>query len=107
MSVSEVWSDDELESELNGGEYTTHAGDTWMDVCEIVGVKTLDDQERYLRDWIRKGELDSRYINTKLNCSDILTKAVSTETADTLGAMLSGDEELPETPEPEDAIRRF
>ena len=39
-----------------------------------------------VRDWIRKGELDSRYINTILNCSDIMTKAVTTETADTMNA---------------------
>ena len=71
------------------------------------GNRFIERQYYKVRDWIRKGELDSRWINTKLNCSDIMTKAVSTETADTMGSMLSGMTEFPETPESEDAIRRF
>ena len=51
--------------------------------------------------------VDARYINTKLNCSDMLTKAVSVETATTLGPMLSGEVPLPAMPEPEDTIKRF
>ncbi len=34
-------------------------------------------------------------------------KAVSVETANTLGPMLSGEVPLPAMPEPEDAIERF
>ena len=49
----------------------------------------------------------SRYIGTKLNCADMLTKAVSVETAETLGPMLSGEVPLPPMPEPEDVIKRF
>ena len=42
-----------------------------------------------------------------LKCADMLTKAVSVETAETLGPMLSGEVPLPAMPEPEDAIKRF
>ena len=71
------------------------------------GNRFIERQYYKVRDWIRKGELDSRYVNTKENCADMMTKAVSTETAASLGGMLSGTTDLPETPEPEDAIRRF
>ena len=71
------------------------------------GNRFIERQYFKVRDWIRRGELDSRYINTKLNCADMLTKAVSVETAETLGPMLSGEVPLPAMPEPEDAIKRF
>ena len=71
------------------------------------GNRFIERQYFKVRDWIRRGDLDARYINTKQNCADMLTKAVSVETAQTLGPMLSGEVPLPAMPEPEDAIKRF
>ena len=45
---SYIWSDDEDEVRFRG-EYTSKAGDTWSDVCEILGIEGLEEQERYFQ----------------------------------------------------------
>ena len=77
------------------------------------GNRFIGRQYYKVRDWIRTGVLESRYVNTRVNCSDIMTKAVSVETAtdlggiQNLGGMLSGTNSLPPIPEREDSLQRF
>ena len=53
---------------------------------------------------IRGGEVEARYINTKLNISDPLTKPVSREVVDMLAPMMSGRQEEPEIPAAENQL---
>ena len=71
------------------------------------GNRFIERQYYKVRDWIRTGVLESRYINTRVNCSDLMTKAVSVETSEELGGMLAGKIELPPVPERADAVQRF
>ena len=71
------------------------------------GNRFIERQYYKVRDWIRTGVLESRYVNTRVNCSDLMTKAVSVETATELGGMLSGTNSLPPIPEREDSLKRF
>ena len=71
------------------------------------GNRFIERQYYKVRDWIRTGVLESRYVNTRVNCSDLMTKAVSVETATELGGMLSGTNSLPPIPEREDSLQRF
>jgi len=60
-----------------------------------------------VREGIEAGDVETRYINTKLNCSDPFTKAVSKEVVEICGAMIAGLAELPEIPECEDKLKRL
>ena len=51
------------------------------------------------------GDLETRYINTKLNVSDVFTKDVSHEVIEALGPMLTGRKPWPETPAADDAMK--
>ena len=48
---------------------------------------------------------ETRYINTKLNVSDVFTKDVSREVIEALGPMLTGRKPWPETPAADDAMK--
>ena len=71
------------------------------------GNRFIERQYYKVRDWIRTGVRESRYVNTRVNCSDIMTKPVSVETSTELGGMLAGQVDLPPIPERADAVRRF
>ena len=75
----------------------------------LVLCRACERQYYKVRDWVRRGHIETRYINTKENCSDMMTKAVSVEVAgaDGVGHMLSGLKPFPDLPEPEDSLARF
>jgi len=58
---------------------------------------------------IRQGQIETRYVNTKQNCADMMTKAVSVEVAGATGVghMLAGLAAFPEIPPPDDSLARF
>ena len=58
-----------------------------------------------VREFILAGDLDTWYINTKLNVSDVFTKDVSREVIEALGPMLTGRKPWPETPAADDAMK--
>ena len=58
-----------------------------------------------VREGVQAGDVEARYINTKLNVSDVLTKGASREVIAKLQAMLCGREPWPETPDAEGALR--
>ena len=51
------------------------------------------------------GDIEPRYINTKLNVADVLTKAASREVCDRMQKILSGEEPWPDIPSSETALR--
>ena len=51
---------------------------------------------------INEGEVEARYINTLLNISDPLTKAVSREVVSELAPVIAGIGDEPDMPDPED-----
>ena len=57
-----------------------------------------------VREGVKAGAVEPRYINTKLNPSDLLTKDVSREVIEALAGMFSGQLPWPETPESETAL---
>ena len=69
------------------------------------GNRFIERQYHKVRDFILHGDLEARYINTKLNVSDVFTKDVSREVIDTLGLMLTGRVPWPPTPSAEDAMK--
>ena len=73
------------------------------------GNRFIERQYYKVRDWVRRGKIETRYINTKDNCADMMTKAVSVEVAGDsgVGHMLSGLKPFPDIPEPDDSLARF
>lgn len=69
------------------------------------GNRFIEWQYFKTRDWVKARIVEPRYISTKVNCSDMLTKAVSREDATVKGQMLSGIVDLPEIPTAEDALQ--
>ena len=69
------------------------------------GNRFIERQYHKVREFIMQGHLEARYINTKLNVSDVFTKDVSREVIETLGPMLTGRAPWPPTPSAEDAMR--
>ena len=60
------------------------------------------------RTWYDSGhmhDVETRYINTKLNPSNLFTKDVPREVVEVLGPMLTGAAAWPDTPEGEDALK--
>eukprot|EP01043_Picozoa_sp_COSAG02_P026663 COSAG02_NODE_1542_length_12011_cov_103.068754_10_plen_73_part_00 len=58
-----------------------------------------------VREGVRAGDVEARYINTKLNVSDVLTKGVCREVVTKLQAMICGKEPWPDMPDAEGALR--
>eukprot|EP01048_Picozoa_sp_COSAG05_P024117 COSAG05_NODE_5524_length_1152_cov_18.889839_3_plen_60_part_01 len=56
-----------------------------------------------VREGYENGDIDPRYINTKLNVSDVLTKDASREVVAKMHRILSGQEPWPEIPDSETA----
>ena len=57
-----------------------------------------------VREGVKAGYIEPRYINTKLNPADLLTKDVSREVIEALAGMFSGQIPWPDTPESETAL---
>ena len=57
-----------------------------------------------VREGVQAGHIEPRYINTKLNPSDLFTKDVPREIIDALAGMFSGDIPWPEMPTSETAL---
>ena len=51
------------------------------------------------------GDIEPRYINTKLNMADVLTKATQRDVVDRAQKTMSGQEPWPEIPDAETALR--
>ena len=66
------------------------------------GNRFIERQYFKTKEGIEKGEIETLWVSGKLNCSDVMTKAVSREVTETLGAMLAGRKDFPDMPEPED-----
>ena len=69
------------------------------------GNRFIERQYHKVREFILAGDLETRYINTKLNVSDVFTKDVSREVIEALGPMLTGRAPWPDTPAAEDAMK--
>ena len=59
-----------------------------------------------VREGINEGEVEARYINTLLNISDPLTKAVSREVVSELAPVIAGIGDEPNMPDPEDQLQK-
>ena len=57
-----------------------------------------------VREGVQAGDIEPRYLNTKLNPSDLFTKDVPREVIDALAGMFSGDIPWPEMPTSETAL---
>jgi len=58
-----------------------------------------------VREGVLAGDVETRYINTKQNPSDLFTKDVPREVVEVLGPMLTGEAAWLDTPESEDALK--
>ena len=58
-----------------------------------------------VREGYENGDIDPRYINTKLNVSDVLTKDASREVVAKMHRIMSGQEPWPEIPDSETALQ--
>eukprot|EP01043_Picozoa_sp_COSAG02_P092708 COSAG02_NODE_29297_length_572_cov_0.765328_1_plen_116_part_01 len=58
-----------------------------------------------VREGYTNGDIDPRYINTKLNVADVLTKGASREIVVKMQRIMSGQEEWPEIPDSETALQ--
>jgi len=58
-----------------------------------------------VREGVQAGDVEARYINTKLNVSDVMTKGAGREVIAKLQAMLCGREPWPDMPDAEGALR--
>ena len=58
-----------------------------------------------VREGVQAGDVEARYINTKLNVSDILTKGAPREVIAVLHGMICGKVPWPDTPDAEGALR--
>jgi hypothetical protein len=58
-----------------------------------------------VREGVQAGDVEARYINTKLNVSDILTKGAPREVIALLHGMICGKVPWPDTPDAEGALR--
>ena len=58
-----------------------------------------------VREGVGNGDVEPRYINTKLNVADVLTKAAARDVFDRMQKILSGEEPWPDIPSSETALR--
>jgi hypothetical protein len=69
------------------------------------GNRFIERQYYKVNEFIENGHLETRYINTKLNPSDMFTKDVSKEVVDKLAPMMTGLSPWPDTPSAEDSLK--
>ena len=70
-----------------------------------VGNRFIERMYFKVREGVTNGDIEPRYINTKLNVADVLTKAASREVVALMQRILSGEEPWPEIPDSETALR--
>ena len=70
-----------------------------------VGNRFIERMYFKVREGVANGDIEPRYINTKLNVADVLTKAASREVVTLMQKILSGEEPWPEIPDSETALR--
>jgi hypothetical protein len=58
-----------------------------------------------VREGFEKGDIDPRYINTKLNVSDVFTKDANREVVTLMQKIISGQVPWPEIPDAETALK--
>ena len=58
-----------------------------------------------VREGVENGDVEARYINTKLNVADVLTKGAAREVIVKLQAMICGKTSWPDTPDAEGALK--
>ncbi len=81
------------------------------DICEAtedmitVGNRFIERMYFKVREGVENGDVDPRYINTKLNVSDMLTKGVNREIVRTMQAIVAGDAPWPDIPDAETALQ--
>ena len=71
-----------------------------------VGNRFIERMYYKVREGVENGDIDPRYINTKLNVSDVLTKGVSREIVQGMQAIIAGDVPWPEIPDAETALQQ-
>ena len=70
-----------------------------------VGNRFIERMYFKVREGVENGDVDPRYINTKLNVSDVLTKGVNREIVRVMQAIFAGDAPWPDIPDAETALQ--
>ncbi len=70
-----------------------------------VGNRFIERMYFKVREGVEVGDIEPRYINTKLNVSDVLTKAASREVCVFCQQVMSGQIPWPEIPDSEMALK--
>lgn len=70
-----------------------------------VGNRFIERMYFKVREGVENGDVDPRYINTKLNVSDMLTKGVNREIVRVMQAIFAGDAPWPDIPDAETALQ--
>ena len=70
-----------------------------------VGNRFIERMYFKVREGVENGDVDPRYINTKLNVSDMLTKGVNREIVRVMQATFAGDAPWPDIPDAETALQ--
>eukprot|EP01046_Picozoa_sp_COSAG06_P028845 COSAG06_NODE_2630_length_6548_cov_3.312045_5_plen_291_part_00 len=82
-----------------------HDMDDVFHEMESNGNRFIERMYFKVREGVLAGDVETRYINTKQNPSDLFTKDVPREVVEVLGPMLTGEAAWPDTPESEDALK--
>ena len=69
------------------------------------GNRFIERMYHEVKEGIEASDIETRYIDTKLNVSDVFTKDVSKEVVRTLGPMLCGQTPWPEMPDSEEKLQ--
>ena len=70
-----------------------------------VGNRFIERMYFKVREGVENGDIDPRYITTKLNVADILMKGVNREIVKLMQSILSGANAWPEIPDAETALQ--
>ena len=71
----------------------------------MLGNRFIERMYFRVREGVEAGDVEARYINTKLNVSDVMTKGASREVTSTQQAVICGRMPWPDTPDAEGALR--
>jgi len=89
---------------MHGGDNVA-AGRWAMEDMITSGNRFIERMYFKVREGVQAGDVEARYINTKLNVSDVMTKGAGREVIAKLQAMLCGREPWPDMPDAEGALR--
>ena len=70
-----------------------------------VGNRFIERMYFKVREGVEKGDIDPRYINTKLNVSDVMTKGTVREIVSRMLPIIAGEVPWPDIPESETALQ--